>query len=333
MSYSLLMGVYCRYNTLRPLRLTVFLPFIIIDLLANILEMSARLGFAAFAPELLLQLAAIAFIRTAVIVALIWAFHIYGLHILSQEDMRRYHRLLLLVSELKDEMALMKKSGNLIEAVTGRAYSLYSKLRSEDGGNSETALLIAKDIHEVKKEYAMILRGIQEAVEDYSSDKGMYLREIWDTIEPGMKLQAKDMGKNVTMAFNCQDDLFINHHFRFMSVFRNLIVNAIEAAAKEPVMIQLTQQRHDGAIRFQISDNCGGIPQEYLSEIFHVGFSTKIDSKTGDIHRGLGLCIVKDIVELEWKGKLQVQSDHHGSCFTIDVPASFFQEEDQRHGE
>lgn len=328
------MGVYCRYNELQPLRLTVFLPFIFIDLSANILEMSVRLGFAAFTSGLLLQLAAIAVIRTAVIVALIWAFHVYGLHILSQEDMHRYHRLLLLVSELKDEMALMKKSGDLIEAVTGRAYSLYSKLRSEDGGDSETALLIAKDIHEVKKEYAMISRGIHEALEDYSLDKGMYLREIWDTIEPGMKLQAKDMGKNVTMVFNCHDNLFMNHHFRLMSVFRNLIVNAIEAAGKEPVTIQLTQQRNNGTVRFQVCDNCGGIPQEYLSEIFHIGFSTKIDSKTGDINRGLGLCIVKDIVELEWKGQLRAQSDRQGSCFTIDVPGHIFQEEyDQRFGE
>lgn len=327
------MGVYCRYNTLQPLRLTVFLPFILIDLLANILEMSVRLGFATFTSGLLLQLAAIAIIRTAVIVAIIWAFHIYGLHILSQEDVHRYHRLMLLVSELKDEMALMKKSGDLIEAVTGRAYSLYSKLRSGDDSSSETALLIAKDIHEVKKEYAMILRGIQGALEDYSNDKGMYLQEIWDTIEPGMKLLAKDMGKNVTMVFHCQDNLLMNHHFRFMSVFRNLIVNAIEAAGKEPVTIKLTQQRHNGTVRFQLSDNCGGIPQEYLSELFHIGFSTKIDSKTGDINRGLGLCIVKDIVELEWKGQLQVQSDHQGSCFTIDVPEHLFQEENQGFGE
>lgn len=327
------MSLYCRYNAFQPSRFTVFLPFILIDLSANILEMSVRLGFSAFASDLVLQLAAIAVIRTAVIVALIWAFHIYGLHILSQEDVHRYHRLLLLMSELKDEMALMKKSGDLIEAVTGRAYSLYSKLRSGDDSSSETALLIAKDIHEVKKEYAMILRGIQGALQDYSSDKGMYLQEIWDTIEPGMKLQAKDMGKNVTMTFHCQDNLFINEHFSFMSVFRNLIINAIEAAGEKPVTIQLTQQRNNGAIRFQLSDDCGGIPQEYLSEIFQVGFSTKIDSKTGDINRGLGLCIVKDIVELQWKGQLQVQSDHHGSCFTIDVPAHLFQEEDQGFGE
>lgn len=332
LSYALLLDIYCRRKTLQPLRFVTFLPIIVIDLLANILEMYVRFKFDAFKPNILLQLAAIAVIRTAVIIVTLWAFHTYGLHILSREDVNRYRRLLLLVSELKDEMTLMKKSEELIEEVMGHAYSLCSDLRSDNDSRSETALLIAKDIHEVKKEYTMILRGIQEALKDYSYENGMRLQEIWDTIEPGIAILAKDMKKNVTLKFHCQDNLLTNYYYRFMSVFRNLIVNAIEAAGSAPVTIQLTQCQVGNTIRFQVSDNCGGIPQEYLNQIFQVGFSTKIDSETGNINRGLGLCMVKDIVELEWKGKLQVKSDHCSSCFTIDIPMNIFQEH-QESGE
>ena len=59
---------------------------------------------------------------------------------------------------------------------------------------------------------------------------------------------------------------------------------------------------------FTVTDNGRGIDEEDLKYIFEVGFSTKFDEETGDICRGVGLSLVKDIVENKLDGRIEVKS-------------------------
>ena len=51
------------------------------------------------------------------------------------------------------------------------------------------------------------------------------------------------------------------------------------------------------------------------------GYSTKFSQETGNIQRGLGLPVVWDIIENEYKGKIDVQSTvNRGTTVTIRIP-------------
>ncbi len=53
---------------------------------------------------------------------------------------------------------------------------------------------------------------------------------------------------------------------------------------------------------------------------FEPGFSTKIDYETGKVSRGLGLSLVRDIIESQMGGTIRVQSEEGCTDFIISIP-------------
>jgi signal transduction histidine kinase len=114
----------------------------------------------------------------------------------------------------------------------------------------------------------------------------------------------------------------INYHgalqgdrYRLLRVFGNLIRNAREAMAmKEGSRLILSVDRIEPNVRFVVSDNGPGIPNELLPQIFEP-FVThgKADGT------GLGLAISKAVVEAH-HGMIAVSSSEKGTKFQIDLP-------------
>ena len=50
------------------------------------------------------------------------------------------------------------------------------------------------------------------------------------------------------------------------------------------------------------------------------GFSTKINYETGQVSRGLGLSLVKDIVETQLGGSIDVHSENGCTEFIMRIP-------------
>lgn len=90
-------------------------------------------------------------------------------------------------------------------------------------------------------------------------------------------------------------------------VFRNLIINAVHATSgisRPKISIKTRISTNRLFVNAIISDNGVGIKSEYLDKIFHHYFTTK-GKREGT---GLGLTIVKEIVEEKHKGKIKVDS-------------------------
>mgnify|MGYP000438243806 FL=1 len=69
---------------------------------------------------------------------------------------------------LKNEIYFMRKNSEEIESVMANAYRLYEKL-SEQGLPEEMkqmSLAIARDVHEIKKDYFRIIQGIEQEIGD-----------------------------------------------------------------------------------------------------------------------------------------------------------------------
>ena len=304
-------------------RLPYALPLAAADALSNLAELLVREGFAAFSAPLLAQITAVGLIRALLAAAILLALRRYGIQILRSEDSARYQELLMMSADLRSEVVWMKKGADLAEQTMNGAYQLCRSLRAAEGAAAyaDEALMIAKDVHEVKKDYALVMRGISAVLGQEGERGSMELSELFRLLRLSTERFAGESGKDAALTCRCDTDRRTTHYYELMSVFRNLLNNAVEAAPTDrPVHIRLIAQEEGGAVLFSVEDDCGGIPPERMEHIFTPGFSSKIDRRTGEINRGLGLSIVKDLVEQTLKGSVTVRSSDGETAFTVRIP-------------
>lgn len=297
---------------------------LVMDYCANLVELLFRLGTGAFAINMQLNIIVVAFVRTVILWAVIRGLGHYKFTLLNQEHANRYQRLILLISKLNGEVIWMKKNTALIEETMARSYKLFSAMQEAevDPALSQDALAVAKDIHEIKKEYLLILRGISEAMDLNLQDNGMTLTDILVLLEDTLTAAAHEKGKELTLNKEYSQDLFTDKHYFLLSIFRNLFANALEANEEEQVVLTFIQQEDNDNYTFLIRDNGPGIPAENLPLIFMPGFSTKINFNTGEVSRGLGLNLVKDIIENQFHGSIHAESKPGETTFYIRIPKS-----------
>ncbi|WML36184.1 ATP-binding protein [Clostridium sp. OS1-26] len=90
-------------------------------------------------------------------------------------------------------------------------------------------------------------------------------------------------------------------------------------------MVKLKIEKIGDEYVFSIFDNGTGISDSNLDFIFNPGFSTKYNKETGSICRGIGLTLVRDLVQDIFKGSISVQSiKNKNTTFTVKIPISSF---------
>ncbi len=102
-------------------------------------------------------------------------------------------------------------------------------------------------------------------------------------------------------------------------VLLSLVTNAKDAFDKQQAEKRITVQASgiEKAILIIISDNAGGIPDEFLEKIFEPRFTLK--DKVGT---GVGLYMSRLIVEESFAGKIWAQNTDDGALFTISIPVA-----------
>ena len=100
--------------------------------------------------------------------------------------------------------------------------------------------------------------------------------------------------------------------FALGRVYRNLIVNAIQATAPGGLVVVATERARDKSVHVRISDTGCGIPPDRLGQVFEDFVTTK---RRG---LGLGLAISKKIVE-QLGGQISVASEvGKGTTFVLE---------------
>lgn len=299
-----------------------YIALFFMDYLANLSELLCRLGLGAIVVSLQVNILLVALLRTVILWAVITGLSQYRFLLISAEHASRYQRLILLISKLNSEIIWMHKNTALIEDAMAKSYQLFSQLQEHhvDPELSQSALTVAKDIHEVKKEYLMILRGISEALELNLHDGEMSLSDILTVLQNSLTMLAEEKGKKLELNIHLENNFKTDKHYFLLSVFRNLFTNAVEASESGTIVLTFTETECGEARQFDITDNGPGIPAENLPNIFKPGFSTKINFTTGEISRGLGLNLVEDVVKNQLQGSICVNSRPGCTTFSIRVP-------------
>ena len=108
---------------------------------------------------------------------------------------------------------------------------------------------------------------------------------------------------------------------KMLRVFYNLIGNAIKYIPKSGQITLTTQELADKII-IKIKDNGPGMSEEQQNRLFTLYYRTKEAEASTVRGSGLGLFIVKTIVEAH-QGQISVDSQlNQGSTFTIQLPAA-----------
>lgn len=104
------------------------------------------------------------------------------------------------------------------------------------------------------------------------------------------------------------------------SIFTNLIDNAIKYSAENSTIF-VNAQFDNNFFSAKIMDEGVGIPQNEQSKIFDKFYRIGLEDTRNAIGTGLGLYIVKELVEIN-KGNITYEANlPSGSIFTVDLPA------------
>jgi signal transduction histidine kinase len=102
--------------------------------------------------------------------------------------------------------------------------------------------------------------------------------------------------------------------FKIKQVLKNLVNNSIEAIGEKNGKVAINLARGRGRILLEVEDNGVGMDEEGLSKIYNIDYSTK------EIGTGLGLFIVKRIIDLH-KGHIEIHSEKNkGTRVRIELP-------------
>lgn len=303
----------------------VFFIITIADFISNTIEILIRsyVYSISLQSKIFTTILLVAVLRSTIVWIVLYFLKNYKLLLMKEEHEKRYRKLLGIMSQLKTEAYWMEKNMQNIEDLMVDSYKLYELINSNEQNElwKEYSLNIARNIHEIKKENALAIRGILDVTEKELKDEKMKFSVVMSILYETMTKEIKRIGKNINLHIQIDDDFYTEKHYYLMSIFRNLFINSIEAIPKSHQGdIYLIQKKLNDRYIFTVRDNGIGIDENEIDEIFSPGFSTKINYETGEVSRGLGLTIVKKIVEEELKGEIRaISNKKDGTEITITV--------------
>ena len=150
------------------------------------------------------------------------------------------------------------------------------------------------------------------------------LKDLLPSLISTFMYQAKE--KKIALDYRIDEKLnkiLLGDPVRLNQILINLISNAVKFTHTGSIQIKCTAEREQRGVcwvRIEVTDTGVGIPEEKLTTIFE-SFSQADASVTRRYGgTGLGLTIVKQMVELQ-NGKIHVVSKEHvGSTFMVTIP-------------
>lgn len=137
-------------------------------------------------------------------------------------------------------------------------------------------------------------------------------RKAWEHLEPSRRGRDVALSEDVAVDDQCTID-----RYRIEQVFRNLFENAL-AACPDPVRIEISAKELETdagrCLSLIVQDNGPGLTSEQMERIFEPFFTTKTRGT------GLGMAIVRRIVEAHG-GTVRVgRSDQQGARIVVEIP-------------
>lgn len=296
-----------------------FLTILICDYVANFFEISLLTDFSHYTYRLFQIIFITALVRTIISCLLAFLYHYFTLMVRQEKHEQRYYQFIWIAASVKSEVYFMRKNISEIENVMKNAYLLNQDLHNEhaDPKQQDMALDIARDVHEIKKDYQNVIRGLGDYFGS-DNDMPMMLSDVLKVITNYIRESIKQKNPNVVIEVKNNLDLVIPNHYYLVSIISNLIFNAVDALDNKPNgLVRLTVEDKNNQVILNVSDNGIGMDEETKDMIFQPGFTTKFNA-SGDVYRGIGLSHVALLVKKQFDGTIKVDSKlNKGTNFKV----------------
>jgi signal transduction histidine kinase len=147
------------------------------------------------------------------------------------------------------------------------------------------------------------------------------LADVVEEVEAVVGPLLEQRGQRLCVRIDSQVPEVMADSRRLGQVLINLILNASKFGAPS-TSIDLTISMRDGAVRVAVADRGPGVSPEQAQRLFEPYYRAPATAGTGKDGVGLGLSIVKSIVEAHY-GVVGVESRRGGgACFWFSLPTS-----------
>lgn len=206
--------------------------------------------------------------------------------------------------------------------------------------NGLTALTLETNLNPTQKEYLEIIKNSTENLMMLVNDildfekieakkikiqnKIFNIRTCLEEVVKSLKYQAEN--KEVSLRLDLVEnipDYIIGDDLRLQQILTNLINNSIKFTQKGNITINVNHRNKTNTTAefiFKISDTGIGISKKELESIFERYTQISGEKTMNENGIGLGLTIVKNLVELQ-QGHIQVKSEiNKGTTFIVHIP-------------
>jgi two-component system sensor histidine kinase ChvG len=150
--------------------------------------------------------------------------------------------------------------------------------------------------------------------------QAVHLEELLPAIVDGFRLRLESHGPIFILAIACHDLVVSTSADRLTQVFENILDNAVSFSPPKGKVTLTVRSVADRAV-VSVADEGPGIPEEHRQRVFSRFFSYRSSDQDAANHTGIGLAIVKAIVE-GYGGTLTADnaSSGSGAVFTVQLP-------------
>lgn len=237
-------------------------------------------------------------------------------YVLLKNQAVDYHNMLI-------QQSKMAKSGEMIANITHQfrqplnnlSYILINLKKRYEKGEVDSSYF-NKKFNSAQEQLQFLSKTIDDFKEFYVPSKKKEDFLVKEAIENSITILSADLKyRNIALDFEFNTYEYIKVYGiknELSQVIVSLISNSSDALkGTDNPWIKVEVTASSAEVIIKVSDNAGGIQKKNIEKIFESYFSTK------DTGSGIGLYLVKVIIEKSFEGKIEVKNDKEGAIFTL----------------
>jgi signal transduction histidine kinase len=237
----------------------------------------------------------------------------------SFEELSRLAHELTRALKVKDEFlsVISHELKTPLIAIMGYAQLLEADSRGKQTTEETAARVIREKSHELLKMIQRILEVVRiEAGEVMIANNILRLSDFFCDLSQDYRVQIKE---NVVIEWECPGDLpiILMDGTKLKQILQHLIENAIKFTQEGRIIISVRDLEGTDSLQISVQDTGVGIPDHLLAVIFDKFHQADNSAKRDFEGMGLGLYVVKRLIEM-LNGKIAVHSElGNGSKFVL----------------
>lgn len=194
-----------------------------------------------------------------------------------------------------------------------------SNMQDDFRFNTMTPESMARDVEHVRRLLERMSTTIDDFRDFFRPDREETQFDVADAAKQAVfVIEATLKNNHIDLVVDTQPGLSVTgFHGQYAQAVLNLLVNAKEAILERKAgngQIRLALEEREGNAVLTVDDNGGGIPEAVLPRLFDPYFTTKEQGS------GIGLYMVKMIIERNMHGTVAAANIEDGARFTLCVP-------------